>query len=127
MADTTQHPAGVHLYRCTWNDKIYGARSERIFALDDQHARDIVHDMFDYQGSVRELNVQEIEMREVHRVKREGEVLVKESATRSGEKVAKEYYVPVTRFYCSHCNNQVMPAGTFCDKCGGYFTKGSEF
>ena len=119
---------GIHLFRCNWKDTWYGARQEFIFALDEQHARDIVEDRFNTQKTVMELSVQEIEMREVTRVPRQAEVLVKESSNKPGEGIVKsQYYVPITRFHCSHCDNQVMPGGDFCDKCGGYFTKGSIY
>ncbi len=118
--------AGIHLFRCAWNDTWYGERQEFIFALDSQHANDIVDDRFNLNNTVKELNIKEIEIREVTRVPRQAEVLVKESSNKPGEGIVKsQYYVQITRFHCSHCGNQVMPGGDFCDKCGGYFTKGS--
>lgn len=114
----------IHLYRCQWQDTVYGPRKEMIFALDATHAQDIVYDRFVFNNNVQQLEVTEIPMKKVTRVPRKGSVLVKESATKDGQVVKSEYLCEITRFYCSGCDNQVMRAGDFCDKCGGYFEKG---
>lgn len=114
----------VHLYRCVWNDKWYGDQQEFIFALDAQHAEDIVNDRFNYQNHIKDLRISEIPMREVTRQPRQGRVLVKGASRTPGEGMIKsEYYIDITRYYCSGCQNQVMPGGDFCPYCGGYFRK----
>ena len=116
--------AGIHLYRCKWDDEWYGARQEFVFALDEQHARDIVEERFNYQNHVRALTVKEIPLREVKRVPRQEQVLVKEASSKRGEGIVKsQYYIDVTRYYCSSCHHQVFPGGDFCPECGGLFKK----
>lgn len=120
----SQTHAGIHLYRCKWDDEWYGAQQEFIFALDDQHARDIVNDKFNHHNHIHGLSVEEIPIKEVTREERPAQVLVKEASSKRGEGIVKaEYYVDITRFYCSDCHEQVMPGGDFCPKCGGYFKK----
>lgn len=122
------HPNGIHLFRCQWNDTWYGPRKEFIFALDKQHASDIVEDRFNFDNNVTELNLAEIQIRPVTRIAREGQVQVRTVSNTPGEGIVKSScYMPVTRFFCSHCNTQVMPGSDFCDNCGGYFTKGSFY
>ena len=105
---------GIHLFRCTWDDDWYGKSKEFIFALDEQHARDIVEERFNGNKTVRNLSVNEVTIRPVRCVPRQTHMLI-QGSTR-----------PVTFFYCSYCNNEVMPYNDFCDNCGGYFEKGDK-
>lgn len=123
-AQLIYNTAGINLYRCKWDDEWYGARQEFIFALDEQHARDIVNDRFNYQNHVRMLTIQKIPVYEVKRLARQEQVLVKEASSKRGEGIVKsQYYIDITRYYCSGCHHQVFPGGDFCPECGGLFKK----
>ena len=114
------HTLGVHLFRCRWDDKWYGSKQEFIFAMNQQHAQDIVNDKFNYQNNIYNLTIREIPIREITRLSRQECVLVRETSSKPGK---SQYYIDITRYYCSECYEQVMPGGDFCPCCGGYFRK----
>lgn len=122
------NPAGIHLFRCKWNDTWYKARQECIFALDANHAQDIVMERFNFDNNVQDLNIAEIPIVPVTRIERHEFIQVKDTVEQRNKTITRgSYSRPITRLYCSNCNNQVMPGGDFCDSCGGYFTKGSAY